>query len=150
MFDYAYTVDCDTEKVEIIGGLKFDTSIFEQETLSYSQITLMIKNDIIDEEDRPLFRRFTYLDELTEYFQTHSATITKYFKQCGNDKNFVEVSVIYGAREKKITLFIRTIEKALLSDTHFWDEKPVQDNEPSDYEAPEVFPDDTDEENGIV
>lgn len=150
MFDYAYTVDCDTEKVEIIGGLKFDTSIFEQDTLSYSQITLMIKNDIIDEEDRPLFRKFTYLDELTEYFQTHSATITKYFKQCGNDKNFVEVSVIYGAREKKITLFIRTIEKALLSDTHFWNEKPVQDNGPSDYEAPKAFPDDTDEEYGIV
>ena len=125
MFDYAYTVDCDTEKVEIIGGLRFETSIFEQDTLSYSQITLMIKNDIIDEEDRPIFRRFTYLDELTEYFQTHAATITKYFRQSGNDKNFVEVSVIYGAREKKITIFIRTIEKSLLSSAHFWDSKYV-------------------------
>lgn len=125
MFDYAYSVDCDTEKVEIIGGLRFDTSIFEQDSLSYSQVTLMVKNDIIDEEDRPVFRRFTYLDELTEYFQTHAATITKYFRQSGNDKNFVEVSVIYGAREKKITIFIRTIEKALLSSAHFWDKKYV-------------------------
>ncbi len=142
MFDYAYTVDCDTEKVEIIGGLRFETSLFEQDTLSYSQITLMIKNDIIDEEDRPIFRRFTYLDELTEYFQTHAATITKYFRQSGNDKNFVEVSVIYGAREKKITIFIRTLEKALINSAHFWDSKYVsssvsEDKIASDEEAVE-------------
>ncbi len=111
MFEYAYSVDIPTEKVDIIGGLCFDSDLLNAEDLTYSEITMHIKNTEIDEEERSSFRRFTYLDGLVEYFQANPATITKYFSANGDGNRVIEVSVIYGSRESKLTFFIRKLNK---------------------------------------
>ncbi len=121
MFDYAYSVDCETEKVEIIGGLRFDSDIFNEENIDYSALTMMVKNTIIAEDDRSAFRRFTYLDELLNYFSNHSATVTKYFSAAEDSVKFIEVTIIYGARENKITIFVRTLDKSLLKNEKLWE-----------------------------
>ena len=112
MFDYAYTVDINNENVDIIGGLCFDTDLLNANDLTYSEITMHIKNTEIDEEDRSSFRRFTYLDGLVEYFQVNPATITKYFAADKDSNRVIEVSVIYGSRENKLTFFIRKLNKS--------------------------------------
>ncbi|NLL63359.1 MAG: EAL domain-containing protein [Ruminococcaceae bacterium] len=109
MFDYCYSVDCNTEEVQIIGGKSFENYIWDAEKLDYSKLSVEIKNAIIAEEDQSAFRRLTYLDELTEYFQNHSAYLIKYFKSNRGERNFAEVTIVYGTREQKITIFIRNI-----------------------------------------
>ncbi len=111
MFDYAYSVDLQNEKADIIGGLCLDSDLLNAEDLSYSEITMHIKNTEIDEEDRSAFRRFTYLDGLVEYFQVNPATITKYFSANGDKNTVIEISVIYGSRESKLTFFIRRLNR---------------------------------------
>ncbi len=114
MFDYAYSVDCNTEKVEIIGGLRFDTEIFSNPDITYTDVTTVVKNGIISEEDQAAFRRLTYLDELIQFFSTNPATITHCFKSASDDHGVVEVSIIYGTREQKITFFVRELSKTTI------------------------------------
>ena len=115
MFDYAYSVDCNTEKVEIIGGLKFDSDIFGQEDITYQDVSTIVKNSVIAESDQASFRRLSYLDELSEHFKTHQATLTKSFKSIESDNKIVEVTIIYGAREEKLTFFVRQLDKNIFS-----------------------------------
>ncbi len=117
MFDYAYSVDIESEKVDIIGGLCLDNDLLNAENLPYSEITMRIKNTEVDEEERSAFRRFTYLDTLVEFFQTNPATITKYFPADNDPDKVIEVSVIYGSREGKITFFIRKLNKKAITES---------------------------------
>ena len=110
MFDYAFSVGCEDEHVELIGGLRFDTDIFDSE-LSYQDVITLVKNTEITESEQAAFRRFTYLDELIEYFASNPATLTRYFTAVEEGK-ISEVSIIYGARERKITYFVRQIDKS--------------------------------------
>lgn len=109
MFDYAYTVDCETEKVDIIGGLHFDSELFESSEVNYSDITTIVKNNIIHEESQAAFRRLSYIDELMDHFATHPAILTKLFKAQNPEKKYVEVTIIYGARDHSLTFFIREL-----------------------------------------
>lgn len=115
MFDYAYTVNTHTETVEIIGGLCFDTELMGAENMSYNDITMHVKNSEIAEDDRSAFRRFTYLDELKDYFSHNPATITKYFSCLDQPDKVVELSIIYGSREQSITIFIRKLNRPNLA-----------------------------------
>ena len=111
MFDYSYSVDCKTEKVEILGGLKFESDIFGNEDISYQDVTTMVKNSVIAEEDQAAFRRLSYLDELLENFKSHQANLVKTFRSLESNQSIVEVTIIYGAREEKLTFFIRQLDK---------------------------------------
>lgn len=115
MFDYAYSVECTTEKVEIIGGGMFGSDFFADDKLSYQDVTTAVKNSLISQDDQATFRRLTYLDELIEHFKTNPATLTKSFHALEGDNKIVEVTIIYGAREQKITFFIRSLDKGLLN-----------------------------------
>lgn len=117
MFDYAYTVDIESENVDIIGGLCLDNDLLNASSLTYSEITMHIKNTEIDEEDRSSFRRFTYLDGLVEYFQVNPATITKYFAADKDPGRVIEISVIYGSRDATLTFFIRKLNKKDISES---------------------------------
>lgn len=116
MFDYAYTVDCDTEKVDVIGGLHFDNELFENNNISYNDITTIVKNSVIHEDSQAAFRRLSYIDELMDHFATHPAILTKLFKPQSTDSKGVEVTIIYGARERKLTFFIRELKDQLIDD----------------------------------
>lgn len=115
MFDYAYSVDCNTQAVDIIGGRMFDGDIFYNENVTYQEITAMVKNGIIAESDQAAFRRISYVDELLEYFATHPAILTRSFKALNSDSEVVEVTIIYGAREQKLTFFVRHLDKAVFN-----------------------------------
>ena len=115
MFDYVYSVDCDTQAVEVIGGRMFDGDIFYKEDVTYQEITGLVKNGIIAESDQAAFRRISYIDELLEYFATHPATLTRSFKSLESDNEVVEVTVIYGAREHKLTFFVRHLDKSVFN-----------------------------------
>ncbi len=112
MFDFAYSVDCNTEKVDIIGGLKFDSDIFAMDEVTYQDVTSIVKNASIAEDEQAAFRRLTYLDELTERFKSHQASIVKTFGSLEGEDKIVEVTIIYGAREQKITFFVRQLDKS--------------------------------------
>lgn len=111
MFDYAYTVDCNTGKVDIIGGLRFDPEIFGKEDITYNEVVTIVKNSAIAEEEQASFRRFTYIDELVNYFAVNPATITHCFKSNDEGSGITELSIIYGSRDQKITFFVRSISK---------------------------------------
>lgn len=117
MFDYAYTVDYDTEKVDIIGGLHFDSELFESNEISYNDITTIVKNNVIHEESQASFRRLSYIDELMDHFATHPAILTKLFKAQNPDKKYVEVTIIYGAREHSLTFFVRELNTLAADET---------------------------------
>ncbi|MBQ3897871.1 MAG: hypothetical protein II742_05180, partial [Clostridia bacterium] len=113
MFDYAYSVDINTKDVDIIGGRMFDGEMFTADNISYQDITTTVKNSLISESDQAAFRRLSYIDELLAYFATHPALLTKSFRSLENEKNMVEVSIIYGAREQKLTFFVRRLDRSV-------------------------------------
>ncbi len=115
MYEYAYSVDIETENVDLIGGLSLDSDFFNEEDMTYSQITNTIKNKLISEDDRMAFRRLTYLDNLIEYFSHNSPTIVKYFACESEPNKVIEISIIYGSREQKITIYIRKLDRENIS-----------------------------------
>ena len=115
MYEYAYSVQIETEEIDLIGGLSLDNEFYNEEDLSYTRITNLIKNKIISEEDRMAFRRLTYLDNLLEYFSHGPATLVKYFSAEGEPNKVIEISIIYGSREQKITFYIRKLDRKTLS-----------------------------------
>ena len=113
MFDYAYSVDINTKAVDIIGGRMFDGEMFTADNISYQDITTTVKNSLISEDDQAAFRRLSYIDELLAHFAAHPALLTKSFRSLENEKNMVEVSIIYGAREQKLTFFVRRLDRSV-------------------------------------
>ncbi len=111
MFDYAYSVDCKTGEVDIIGGLRFEPDIFSQEKVAYNDVVTIVKNGVIAEEEQAAFRRLTYVDELVQFFANGPATATHCFKAKDTENGIVELSIIYGHREQKITFFVREINQ---------------------------------------
>ena len=118
MFDYAYTVNCDTEAVDIIGGLHFENELFENDNLTYNDITTIVKNTVIAEDSQAAFRRLSYIDELMDHFSNHPAILTRIFRAQDPDKRFVEVTIIYGSREHSLTFFIRELNKNLIDEVN--------------------------------
>ncbi|MDO5448823.1 MAG: hypothetical protein Q4F70_04375, partial [Clostridia bacterium] len=107
---------CETEAVDIIGGLRFDNELFENDAITYNEITTIVKNNVIHEESQAAFRRLSYIDELMDHFASHPAILTKLFKPQNSDSRGVEVTIIYGARERKLTFFIRELKEQFIDD----------------------------------
>ena len=89
--------------------MHFDSELFESSEVNYSDITTIVKNNIIHEESQAAFRRLSYIDELMDHFATHPAILTKLFKAQNPEKKYVEVTIIYGARDHSLTFFIREL-----------------------------------------
>ena len=93
----------------------FDGEMFTADNIDYQDITTTVKNSLISEDDQAAFRRLSYIDELITYFATHPALLTRTFKALENERNAVEVSIIYGAREQKLTFFVRQLDRSIFN-----------------------------------
>lgn len=110
MFELAYELDINSQKVAVFGGSNIPTGIFIDKPMQYSKLIETIKDIYIHTDDLGYFDNCMSLNSLSRQLKSSSSPVS-FFVRCKLDNiKWISVNHIFDSRSNIATVFIQNID----------------------------------------